>query len=144
MQNKEIITYELPICNITGSEAIHISHEMTANLKFHQFIPSNIGIEYLHITQNHVSNHLCIITQIGEHKLNRSLILTVVYEGGLVFVENEEFNIWGEGNSLEEATESFEDFFLYDLELYKNTPLESMDFFARQNYKLYESIIDIS
>lgn len=134
MQNKEIQLYEIPIYlkSSSGPEKVILQKS------------SDIVLEHNILLEEIISSDICIVRRIGKYNLARYLILTVVYEAGLVFVENQEFNIWGEGKTLYEALKSFEDFFLYDFESYKNTPIEKMDFLARQELKLYKTLLNIS
>ncbi len=133
LQNKEIITYEMPAFKITESWIKNVSFKESESLDLTFNIPT---LEYTH-------NDNWIIEKIGNYNLARYLILTVSYEENLFFVENEEFNIWGDGNTLDQAFTSFENFFLYDLNSYLTTPLENMDIFARQELKKYKSILNI-
>jgi hypothetical protein len=80
---------------------------------------------------------------LGGHELTRPLALLISYEENLVFVENEELNLWGEGSSLEEAEESFERFFCHELRVYRKTPVEKMDRSARDKLKAYEDLLKI-
>lgn len=95
-------------------------------------------------TANQFNISVMIIRKIRNYSLTWPLILTITYENNLVFVENEMPNIWGEGDTLEEAKKSFEHYFLYEFESYKNTPLEKMDYFAQEELKLYKALLGIS
>jgi len=88
-----------------------------------------------------ITSGVVLLEQIGDRHLNRRLALTINYEREFVFVENQEFNLWGEGKTLDQAIEDFEDFFLHDLEAYLRTPPDMMDFYARQRLKLYHELI---
>jgi len=134
MQNKEIHSYKIPPYQKSSPGLIEVPVQKSSYISTEQIILFN----------EIVSNDICIVKRIGSYNLSRFLILTVVYESGLVFIENHEFNTWGEGNTLDEALKSFEDFFLYDFESYKNTPIEKMDFFARQELKSYKTLQNIS
>jgi len=90
------------------------------------------------------SDEILIIRRIGKYDLAWPIILTVLHENDLIFVESENPYIWGEGDTIEEAKQSFEDFFLYEFESYKNTPIEKMDFFAQEELKLYKVLLNIS
>jgi len=134
MQNKEIQSYEIPIYQRSSTDPIEVILQKS----------SDIVLEHNILLEEVIPSDICIVRRIGKYNLSRYLILTVAYEADLVFVENQEFNIWGEGDTLDKALKSFEDFFLYDFESYKNTPIEKMDFFARQELKLYKALLNIS
>jgi hypothetical protein len=130
MQNEEIKKYEFQLSNLSCYSPIEIP------------VQSSSGISKFKILAHKISSpDICIITSIGRYSLNRYLFLDVDYEDGMFFVENREFNLWGEGDSLDHAINSFKDFFLYDLKSYLNTPENKMDYFARQELKKYKSII---
>ena len=130
MENEEIQNYEFQLSKLSCYSPIEIP------------VPSSSGISKLQILSNNISSpDICIITSIGKYSLNHYLFLDVDYEDGMFFVENREFNLWGEGDSLDQAINSFKDFFLYDLKSYLNTPENKMDYFARQELKKYNSII---
>jgi len=131
MKNEVIEQYEFPILE-----------ESDAYLKIAEEVKSSsIIYKYENLEKKYVSSDICIIQDVGKYNLNRYLILEVNYEDEIVFVENREFNLWGEGDNLDDAINSFKDFFLYDLKSYLKTPEEKMDFFAKQEQKKYISII---
>jgi len=130
MQNEEIQNYEFQLSKLSCYSPIEIP------------VPSSSGISKLQILSHNISSpDICIITSIGKYSLNHYLFLDVDYEDGMFFVENREFNLWGEGDSLDQAINSFKKFFLYDLKSYLNTPENKMDYFAQQKKKQYKSII---
>lgn len=94
--------------------------------------------------RRNTSTEIEIIRKIRNYSLAWPLILTVTYENDLVFIESEMPNIWGEGDTLEEAKQSFEHYFLYEFESYKNAPIEKMDHFAQEELKLYKALLGIS
>ncbi len=131
MKNEEIQKYEFQLSKLSCPSSIFAlpGQSLSSVSKFTN-LPHNIA-----------SPDICIIKSIGKYSLNRYLFLDVNYEDGMFFVENREFNLWGEGDSLDQAINSFKDFFLYDLKSYLNTPENKMDYFARQELKKYKSII---
>jgi hypothetical protein len=96
------------------------------------------------ILKKSVSTEFQIVRKIKNYRLAWPLILSVSYEDDLVFVESEMPNLWGEGSTEEEALKSYEDYFIYDFKSYKNIPQEKLDFFARQEFKLYKALLNIS
>ena len=130
-QNHQYLGNSLNMFNSTFWEAF----DTQAFLSDSSGIDSRINIS----VRRNTSTEIVIIRNIRNYSLAWPLILTVTYENDLVFVESEMPNIWGEGDTLEEAKQSFEDFFLYEFESYKNTPIEKMDFFAQEELKLYKA-----
>lgn len=90
-----------------------------------------------------VSNDVFLLSRVKNRPLRHAIMLTVAHEENLIVVESQTPKIWGEGETLEEAIKSYEDFFMYDLKSYLNTPIEKMDFFARQELKLYKDLLNI-
>jgi len=133
MQIERMHQYELPLFEESNASLdLNMDIETKASSQIYSFS----------ILKNKtIPSDICIITNIGKYRLNRYLILEVRYEDEIIFVENREFNLWGEGNSLDDAINSFKDFFLYDLNSYLNTTREKMDYFAQQEQKKYKSII---
>jgi len=131
MQNEEIQNYEFQLSKLSCPSSI-----------FEFSVQSSSSVsQFPYLSNKIASRDMCIIRNIGKYSLNRYLLLEVEYEDGTFFVENREFNLWGEGDSLDQAINSFKDFFLYDLKSYLNTPENKMDYFARQELKKYKSII---
>jgi len=131
MQNKDIQNYELQLLKQScPSSMFKLPLQSSSSVSQFPYLSNKIAYR-----------DICIITNIGKYSLNRYLLLEVDYEDGIFFVENREFNLWGEGASLNQAINSFKDFFLYDLKSYLNTPEKKMDYFARQKLKKYKSII---
>jgi len=131
MQNEEIQKYEFQLSKLSCASPISYIPVQSDSSKS----------QVIYLSNEIASHDTCIITNIGKYKLNRYLLLEVDCEDGMFFVENREFNLWGEGDSLDQAINSFNDFFLYDLKSYLNTPENKMDYFARQELKKYNSII---
>ena len=133
MQIERMHQYELPLFEESNACLdINIDTETKSSSRIYSFSILEKKI---------IPSDICIIKNVGMYSLNRYLILEVRYENEIVFVENREFNLWGEGNSLDDAINSFKDFFLYDLNSYLNTTEEKMDYFAQQEQKKYKSII---
>jgi len=85
-----------------------------------------------------------IIRKVDSYELEIPLMLMVSYRGNLVFVEDEYLNIWGEGDTIEQAIKSFENFFLYDFKSYMDTPPNRMDLFAQEKLKYYKYLLKIA
>lgn len=90
------------------------------------------------------SSEIKVLRKIEDYSLEIPIILSVSYQEDSVFVEDEYLNLWGEGDSIEEAIKSFEDFFLYDFESYKDTPLDRMDFYAQEKLRYYKYLLKIT
>lgn len=133
MKNKEIFNYELPISQIGTPGPTKVLVQETCEISPRQDFAILVNLP----------TDICLVTKIGKYNLSRFLMLTAIYEGGLVFVENQEFNIWGEGKTLDGAIKSFEEFFLYDFKSYKNITEKKMDFAARRQLKSYKEILNI-
>lgn len=134
MQNKEIFTYEIPNYLINEPSSKHLSTAESASID----LTLNFSL------MEKLYRDIWIIKKIGKYNLSRYLILSVSYEEDLFFVENREFNIWGDGETLNQAFKSFEDFFLYDLMSYLKTSPKDMDYFACQELRRYKDILNIS
>ena len=109
-----------------------------------EFDPARV--EFNRITSSQSTSpftELHLLTKIGKYRLKRRLRVTITREGDLFFVENQELNLWGDGTTPEEAIESFERFFLYDLRSYMQTPVEKMDYFATQELMRYKSLLGL-
>jgi hypothetical protein len=91
-----------------------------------------------------LSREIKIIRKVENYELEIPLMLTVSYRDNLIFVENEFLNLWGEGDSIEEAIKSFENFFLYDFKSYMDTPPNRMDLFAQEKLKYYKYLLKIT
>lgn len=107
--------------------------QKTSNILFQKFLE-----------KQYVTPEIRIINKIGKYNLAWPIILTITYENDLIFIESETPNLWGEGESIEDAIRSYENFFLYDFESYKNTPKEKLDYFAQQELNLYRALLNIS
>lgn len=134
MPNKEIQIFQIP----PYSQIPYVSASYLTQT------PAGLEIDQDIIINKSISTEIRIVRKIRTYRLAWSLILSVSYEDDLVFVDSEVPNIWGEGDTLEEAIKSYEDYFFYEFDSYKDTPSEEMDFFARQELKLYKALLNIS
>jgi len=133
MSNRAIHSFKIPQYNQSSyGTAIYPTHEPVA-LGFAQDVTLSANVSAFRI-----------IRKIGGRRLAWPLILSVYYEDDLIFVESDMPDLWGEGVTFEEALKSYEDFFFYEFESYKNSPPEEMDFFALQELKLYKALLNIS
>jgi hypothetical protein len=89
------------------------------------------------------SESLCFVYKILDYVLTRPLRLSVSYKDDGIMLENFEFDLWGYGETFDDAYASFVDFFKYDIESYKNTPTMEMDFFAQLEWMRYKSLLGI-
>lgn len=139
--NSEIECYRVNNISIQSSINRVTNFEI---LPFNIFASFNPNLKQNITLGGILSPEIKIIRKVDNNELEIPLMLTVSYRRNSVFIENEYLNLWGEGDSVEEAIKSFEDFFLYDFESYKDTPVEKMDILAQEKLRRYKYLLKIS
>lgn len=85
-----------------------------------------------------------VLFQVDEYHLAQGLRIEITHEDNIYFAKNDLFNVWGDGETLEEAINSLERFLLYDFKSYSNTPEEKLDYFAKIERQRYRWLFQVA
>jgi len=85
-----------------------------------------------------------ILTQVGKHALAYRLLVTIERKANMFFARNDLLNVWGDGDTQEEALESLERFLLHDFMTYLKTPEKELDCFAKIELQRYKQLFQVA
>ena len=120
----------------------HSSSQLT--IAFSPIKMTEKGIIQKFATKTNTSTGIKILKKVGQYNLAWPIILSISYIDDLICVESKTPHLWGEGETLDKAIKSYENFFLYDLESYLDSPIEKLDYYAQQELALYKVLLNIA
>jgi len=107
---------------------------------------SNLNLDIFEIkgfdVSRDIANSVFSIDRIENRILNNSIFLTVRNEDNIFIVENEELNLWGDGDTLDEAIVNFEKFFIYDYKTYQKAKPTKLDDCAKELFAKYKKYLN--
>ncbi|MBA7655657.1 MAG: hypothetical protein GH143_02210 [Calditrichaeota bacterium] len=77
------------------------------------------------------------LSEIGPHKLKWPIVIEVYKVNNIYIAEDHEFNLWGDGTTIDEAIDSIQAFFSHEYQRYIDIPDDRMDLLARREKSKY-------